>query len=158
MTTDQASAKCRLCGRLKGEHEDEGDGLYVCPDAGRGFVTADQFEPVREPGGILAGVAPDAPTATNAAGGKQSASPYRCDLLPPLALLAVAKVLKHGADKYGANNWHLIPVGDHVNHALAHLFAAFAGDSSDEHLEHAACRILFALDQKLAGRGQDGGE
>lgn len=102
--------------------------------------------------GVLAGVGPDAPIVTNDAGGKQSHSPYRCDLLPPLALLAVAKVLKHGADKYGPNNWHKIPVADHINHALAHLYALAAGDTSDGHLEHAACRILFALDQQLAGR------
>lgn len=103
------------------------------------------------------GVVPDAPTVTNARGGKQSASPYRLDLMPPLAALAVAKVLRHGADKYGPNNWHAIDVGDHLNHALAHLFAFLAGDGSDDHLEHAACRVLFALDQKLAGRPAEGG-
>ncbi len=101
---------------------------------------------------VVKGVAPDAPTATNAAGGKQSASPYRCDLLPPLASLAVAEVLAHGAEKYGANNWHKIPVEDHLNHALAHIFADRAGDTQDSHLEHAACRIFMALEQKLAGR------
>lgn len=101
---------------------------------------------------VIDGVGPDAPTETNAAGGKQSHSPYRADLLPPHALLAVAEVLKHGADKYGPNNWHAIPVADHLNHALVHLYALAAGDDSDDHLEHAACRLLMALDQKRSGR------
>ena len=106
---------------------------------------------------IVEGVGPDAPTVTNEHGGKQSGSPYRSDLLPPLALLAVAKVLKGGADKYGANNWHKIEVVDHINHAMTHLLALQAGDGSDDHLEHAATRILFALDSHLAGRPKKGG-
>lgn len=100
------------------------------------------------------GLAPDAPTETNEAGGKQSVVPYRCDLLPPLALLDVAKVLKGGADKYGSaplgqENWRLIPVQSHVNHAMTHLLAHLAGDQSDAHLSHAACRLLFALELTL---------
>jgi hypothetical protein len=102
--------------------------------------------------GSVSGVGPDAPTKTNATGGRQSDSPYRSDLLPPHALLAVARVLKHGADKYGENNWHLIPVREHIDHALTHILAYLAGDASDDHIEHAACRILFAADQQASGR------
>jgi hypothetical protein len=89
---------------------------------------------------------------TNAAGAKQSATLYRCDLLPPHAILAVAWVLDNGARKYGPNNWHGIPVADHLNHALTHVFAWLAGDTQDSHLEHAACRVLMALDQIASGR------
>lgn len=92
------------------------------------------------------GVGPDSPTVMNEAGGKQSATPYRCDLLPPRGLLAVSKVLKEGADKYGVDNWRKIPRQDHLNHAMIHILALLAGDISDSHLEHAACRILFALE------------
>src|SRR5262249_45742671 len=92
------------------------------------------------------GVGPEAPTTVNDKGGRQSASPYRCDLLPPDAVLAVAKVLKYGADKFGPDNWRKIPCADHLNHALAHVFAYGAGDTSDDHLAHAACRLLFALE------------
>lgn len=120
-------------------------GERVPPKGGSGTAPPKDKRPVE-------GVGPDAATVVNAAGGKQSGSPYRCDLLPPHALLAVAKVLKHGADKYGEKNWHLIPVEDHVNHALTHLFALAADDATDGHLEHAACRVLFALDQALSGR------
>lgn len=101
----------------------------------------------------VAGVGPEADTVTNADGGKQSHVPYRCDLLPPLAVLAVASVLHHGAEKYGPDNWRKIPVNDHVNHAMTHLFASLAGDRQDDHLEHAACRILFALELALKAKG-----
>lgn len=74
------------------------------------------------------GVGPDQPTCTNAKGGKQSDSPYRCDLLPATRVLSVAKVMAQGARKYGANNWRQIPRQDHINHALAHLFALTARD------------------------------
>lgn len=108
------------------------------------------YEPVADTPtrATVAGVGKDAPTTVNAAGGKQSDSPYRCDLLPAQAVLAVAAVLKHGADKYGPNNWRAIPIGDNLNHALTHVLAYLAGDTQDDHLEHAACRILFALDLK----------
>ncbi len=92
------------------------------------------------------GVGPDAPTTTNADGGKQSETLYRADLLPAAAVLSVAKILKHGADKYGEENWRLIPRRDNLNHALIHVYAYLAGDRSDDHLEHAACRLLFALE------------
>ena len=92
------------------------------------------------------GVGKDAPVVVNAIGGKQSDSPYRADLLPPSALLTIAKILKSGADKYGAENWRKIAVADHVNHALVHLLAWLAGDQQDNHLANAACRVLFALD------------
>lgn len=98
---------------------------------------------------IIDGVGPDTPTLVNERGGKQSAIPYRCDLLPARATLAVAGVLAPGAVKYGENNWRNISVGEHVNHALTHLFAYLAGDASDDHLSHAACRALMALEIHL---------
>ena len=97
----------------------------------------------------VGGVGPDAPTAVNDRGGRQSDTPYRADLLPPLATLAVAAVLKPGAEKYGVNNWHKIPVEDHLNHALVHVFAWLSGDRQDGHLEHAACRVLMALELNI---------
>lgn len=92
------------------------------------------------------GVAPDAPIEVKPNGAKQSASPYRCDLLPPLAILAVAKILKSGAEKYGDNNWRGLTVEDNLNHALTHILAYMAGDKSDDHVNHAACRMLFAAE------------
>lgn len=80
-------------------------------------------------------------------GAKQSKSFYRCDLLPPHAILRVAEVLHHGAEKYGAWNWLPIPFDEHLNHALIHLFAFQAGDTSEDHLGHAACRLLMCIER-----------
>jgi Domain of unknown function (DUF5664) len=92
------------------------------------------------------GVGPDAPTTTNTAGGKQSKLAFRSDVLPPAAIVRTALVLTDGAARYGKDNWRKIPQTDHLNHAMAHLFAHFGGDTSDDHLSHAACRILFAME------------
>lgn len=92
------------------------------------------------------GVGPDAPTVTNENGGKQSATPYRFDLLPSSALFDAAETLAHGADKYGARNWENISIPDHLNHAAQHLFAFIAGDTTENHLAHAIVRLMFALD------------
>ena len=103
---------------------------------------------------MVDGVGPDVATGVNERGGRQSAIPYRCDLLPPRAVLSVAGVLHAGAEKYGIDNWRNIEIRDHVNHALTHLFAYLAGDSTDAHLSHASCRVLMALDMEEATRGQ----
>lgn len=94
----------------------------------------------------LTGVGPNTPTHTNEHGGKQSDIPYRFDLMPPLATLAVAEVQATGAKKYGDWNWKKIPILDHLNHALMHVFAYMVGDRSEKHLRNAACRILYALE------------
>lgn len=70
--------------------------------------------------------------------------------MPPRAVLAVAEVLKHGADKYGVDNWRGIPVADHINHAMIHVLAWLAGDRQDDHLSHFACRALMALEMERA--------
>ena len=96
------------------------------------------------------GVTPDAPVVTNEKGGKQSASPYAFELLPPYALFEAAKVARHGADKYGETfgdrNYTKIDSKSHLNHALQHIYAYLAGDTSDDHLAHALVRMLFAVD------------
>lgn len=94
----------------------------------------------------IEGIGPDTPTVTNEHGGKQSDSQHRCDLLPARAVLAIAKVLNEGSRKYGDNNWRRIPRREHLNHALTHLFALLADDAQDDHLSHAACRLLFAME------------
>lgn len=98
---------------------------------------------------VVEGVGKDEPMVVNENGGGQSRSLYRMDLVDPKAILATAKVLKEGADKYGAENWRLIDVDDHLNHLLIHVYAYLAGDRSDEHLSHAVCRALFALGVSL---------
>lgn len=91
------------------------------------------------------GLGPDAPTVTEANGAKQSHAPYAFTSIDPLALFRVAEIQKGGDEKYGPDNWRRLPVEDHINHALAHIFGHQAGDQSDDHLAHAATRLLFAL-------------
>ena len=97
----------------------------------------------------ISGMGADAPTITNAQGGRQSALPYRFDLIDPRALFDIAQILAAGAEKYGAENWRQIPINDNLNHALAHINAFLAGDRQDDHLGHAACRAIFALALQL---------
>lgn len=103
----------------------------------------------------IPGLSPDTPTAVNAAGGKQSAVPYRADLIPARAILQVSAVLHTGALKYGHDNWHVIPTRDHLNHALTHVFAHLAGDAQDDHLGHAATRLLMALEIEARTTGNN---
>lgn len=60
------------------------------------------------------------------------------------ALTRIAKVLQVGADRYEPNNWRLIPQESHINHALIHLVAHLMGDTQDDHLDHALCRLMMA--------------
>lgn len=85
---------------------------------------------------------------------------------PPLALLPfdaledVARVLAHGADKYGAYNWRYgLSWSRVLSAAFRHLFAWARGHDCDpetgiSHLAHAACSVLFLLsytkDQRYA--------
>ena len=97
---------------------------------------------------------PDITTVTNAQGGQQSYLPTRCDLLPPLACLDIAETLHNGAIKYGDNNWRLINLESHLNHAMTHVFAYLSGNTEDDHLNHAATRLLFALELSLVNASQ----
>jgi hypothetical protein len=101
----------------------------------------------------LDGLGPDQPTITNASGATQSDIPYRCDLLDGRAILAMAKVLSQGANKYGVNNWRSIPCNEHINHAMAHVFAFLGNDKQDDHLEHAFCRMMMAVATKPCEAG-----
>ena len=94
-------------------------------------------------------VGPDVETITHSNGSKESRCRVALDCTPG-ALLIVGQVLQVGEDKYGSDqNWRGIPARQHLRHATAHIFAYLAGDRSEpglEHLAHAACRLLFAIE------------
>ena len=59
-------------------------------------------------------------------------------------VMRIAKVLQYGADRYKPNNWRLIPEEEHINRALVHIMAHLAGDTQDDHIDHALCRLMMS--------------
>src|SRR5262245_58770276 len=129
-----ASARSTKCAPNAISHLYRGETSPSCPDAGTPSIE---------------GVSPNEPLVVNAQGGAQARSPYSfIASFPHRAVLAVAKVVRYGLEKYAPDNWRNISQADHLNHALTHIFAYAAGDRSDAHLEHAACRLLMALETR----------
>lgn len=86
--------------------------------------------------------------------GAQQAGNYRADLLPHLALLTISQGLKRGAERHKDSDpddpkWSKTSVREHLNRALVHIHAHFAGDTQELHLENAAMRLLFALENHM---------
>lgn len=57
----------------------------------------------------------------NANGGLQSRIAVRYDLMDGAALDVLAGILHYGASKYADDNWRLISMEEHYNHAMKHL-------------------------------------
>jgi dATP/dGTP diphosphohydrolase len=79
-------------------------------------------------------------------------------LVPPPALVRLAKVMELGAKKYGPYNWREKKVQYHayVAAALRHLYSAFDGEdddpeSSQGHLEHAMACCAILIDARETG-------
>lgn len=79
-------------------------------------------------------------------------------LIPPVSTVAVAKVLEHGAEKYGPFNWRETPVGTmtYLSAMQRHLSAFIDGeefdpDSGMPHLAHIAAGAAILLDAKACG-------
>ena len=74
------------------------------------------------------------------------------NLLPLSPIAEVVNVLTFGANKYGPNNWQLLPDFNERYFAatMRHLFAWREGETHDpesglHHLAHAATNIIFLL-------------
>ena len=87
-----------------------------------------------------------------------SAKP-KMNLLPPKAVMEVAKVLTFGAEKYDAENWRKLEdlQNRYTAGALRHIFAHMDGEELDpetnlSHLAHAMCCLLFKLEIELEER------
>lgn len=80
----------------------------------------------------------------NEKGGKQHKVEARYDLIPAKPIDRVAVVLGQGCQRYGKDNWMLIELNDHINHAINHLYKFLSGDRSEDHLTNAICRTLFS--------------
>jgi hypothetical protein len=74
-----------------------------------------------------------------------------CELLPPVALIEIAKVLQFGSKKYAAWNWAKgLSYTRVLGAILRHVFAYLMGEDKDpetglSHVAHAACECLFIL-------------
>ena len=93
-------------------------------------------------------------TKTVEPGRKDDSSKPRYDLLPAEALHAVVLVLTYGAEKYGDENWRLVPNSRsrYFAAALRHLWSWWRSEALDPdtklpHLAHAACCVLFLLEK-----------
>ena len=82
----------------------------------------------------------------------------RPGLLPPSALLAVARVLEFGSRKYADNNWKHVAGAKtrYMDAAMRHLLQYLSGELEDKetgesHLAHAMCCLLFLLDAEETG-------
>jgi Domain of unknown function (DUF5664) len=106
---------------------------------------------------------------TGTHGVKADAGKPRWDLLPPVALEEVSKVLEFGARKYAPDNWRKVKGWRwrYARAAIGHIFAFLRGERVDPesglpHLAHAACSVLFVLELDLHGEppawGGDGRE
>ena len=94
----------------------------------------------------------DDPIVTNAKGGSQSVIAESFTTMPLRALQALAQLQRLGDQKYGPHNWRNIPEVDHIDHAFAHLLGYCQNDVTEDHLLHAAWRLLAALEQQLTHR------
>lgn len=108
----------------------------------KGRLTDEESTQVRD---IWSSANSDAETVTYPNGASESKTELRFDLIPPDEIATIAKVLGRGAIKYGDDNWKSLPTWTHLNHALQHIFAYLANDKSDDHLSHAATRLIFAM-------------
>ena len=88
-------------------------------------------------------------------GKKHDSSKIRMDLLSPIALEEIAKVMTFGAKKYGDNNWRNGLAWSRVIGALLrHVFAFIRGEDTDpesglSHLSHAGCCLMFLLEYRI---------
>lgn len=71
--------------------------------------------------------------------------PARFALISPIALRRLAETYGEGSIKYSDNNWLKgIPATNLMDHAMDHINQYLTGDTSEDHLAHAAWN-LFAI-------------
>lgn len=83
------------------------------------------------------------------------------ELVPPQFIGELAKVLGHGAEKYGRWNWTKGLAWSRIYAStLRHLFLWYCGQDRDSesglpHLSHAATNIMFLTVWKETKKGKD---
>lgn len=71
----------------------------------------------------------------------------RYDLISPIGMRRLAETMEEGRQKYGYFNWERgMPIGDILNHALAHIYAYLEGKpTGEDDLAHAAWNLFAAM-------------
>lgn len=94
--------------------------------------------------------------SVESAGRKFDGDKLRYDLIPPLALDEMVKVLTFGAQKYDPDNWQKVPDSKRRYFAAAqrHLWKYQQGEKLDtesgiHHLAHAMCCIYFLYEHDV---------
>jgi len=62
------------------------------------------------------------------------------------AFCVLARTLAAGRRTHRAGAWRLKAVQKHLQHARKHLDLLASGSAGEDHLAHAACRLLMALE------------
>lgn len=71
----------------------------------------------------------------------------RCDLLPPRAILRLARHFEAGARKYGDRNWEKgIPISSFIDSAIRHILKFMAGETDEDHLCAACWNLMCAME------------
>ena len=92
---------------------------------------------------------------------KHDKEKVRLELLSPIAINEIAKVLTFGANKYSPNNWRKGFVWSRLlGAALRHILAFMSGQDKDpetglSHLAHAGCCIMFLLEHEVMHKELD---
>jgi hypothetical protein len=66
------------------------------------------------------------------------------------AIMEVERVLQAGEVKYPNEKWRTQGWREHIAHAMTHLLQLNDGILGEDHLAHAACRLLMALEKRNA--------
>lgn len=71
----------------------------------------------------------------------------RYDLISPIGMRRLAETMEEGRKKYGYFNWERgMPIGDILNHAIAHIYAYLEGKpTGEDDLAHAAWGLFAAM-------------
>lgn len=74
----------------------------------------------------------------------------RCDLLPPNALLRLARHFEEGCLKYGDRNWEKgIPCSSFLDSALRHIFKYMDGMNDEDHLIAAVWNLVCLVETEI---------
>ncbi len=70
----------------------------------------------------------------------------------PLAVDAIREVIRNGEDNHPLFSWVPLGFAGNMAHFSKHISLLAAGDISEDHLAHATCRLLMALELRERGK------